>query len=79
MRYLTLALLANASKCVRIGRGRASASPVHDSLRCDMQILVVATDVPSVAYICPTTYVMLCAYICQLLIAVGSVLIYLLW
>ena len=39
----------------------------------------MATDVPSVSYIPPTTDVMLCAYMCQILIAVQSVLVYLVW
>ena len=43
-----------------------------------LQIVVVATDVPSVAYVVPTTDIILCAYLCQLVIAVESMVIYLL-
>ena len=44
-----------------------------------VQVLVVATDIPSVSYIPPTTAVMLCAYICQVFIALESVVVYLVW
>ena len=42
-----------------------------------LQITVVATDVPIVTYIAPTTGIILLAYIVQLLIALESSAIYL--
>ncbi len=40
-----------------------------------LQIIVVATAMPSVTYVVSTTAIMLCAYLCQLVIAVEAVLV----
>ena len=44
-----------------------------------LQVTVVATDVPVVFYIVPTTWLMLASYFIQLLIAVESILVYKIW
>lgn len=44
-----------------------------------LQVVVVATDIPSVSYMPPTTELMLCAYVFQVYIALHSVIVYLLW
>lgn len=41
-----------------------------------LQVLVVATDVPVISILVPTSYLMLCAYTFQLLMALASVCAY---
>ena len=44
-----------------------------------LQVTIVATDVPIVSYIVPTTWLMLASYLMQLLIAIESILVYKIW
>lgn len=44
-----------------------------------LQVTVVATDVPIVSYIVPTTWLMLASYFMQLFIAIESILVYKIW
>lgn len=72
-----LAFTAYGLEVEQLGARLAVVVPAAVALTA-LQLLVVATDVPTITYICPTTVIILLAYVFQLLIAGESMGAYLL-